>query len=83
MSKSSKKTTKSEGVTKLLSRGRGATTAELEKATGWKEHSVRAFLTRVRKSEALIKEQRTDGQLAYRIAPGVDQPMPAEAAITQ
>ena len=68
MSKSQKKTTKSASVTKLLSRDRGATIAEMVKATEWKEHSVRAFLTGIRKSAKLIKEQRTDGETAYRLS---------------
>lgn len=68
MLKSPKKTTKSASVTKLLARDRGATIAEIVKATGWKEHSVRAFLTGIRKSAKLIKEQRTDGATAYRIS---------------
>ena len=81
MSKSPKKTTKSAGVIKLLSRERGATIAEMVKTTGWKEHSVRAFLTGVRKSAALIKEQRTDGQTAYRISGGALAP-DAKAEVT-
>ena len=76
MSKSPKKTTKSASVTKLLSRDRGASIAEMVKVTGWKEHSVRAFLTGVRKSAKLIKEQRTDGETAYRLSGD----MPAQVA---
>ena len=67
MSKSPKKSTKSASVTKLLSRERGATIAEIVKSTGWKEHSARAFLAGVRKSATLVKEQRSDGGTAYRI----------------
>jgi hypothetical protein len=37
------------------------------KSTGWKEHSCRAFLTGVRKTSKLVKEQRPDGKTAYRI----------------
>ncbi len=37
------------------------------KSTGWKEHSCRAFLTGVRKTSKLLKEQRSDGKTAYRI----------------
>jgi hypothetical protein len=37
------------------------------KSTGWKEHSCRAFLTGVRKTSKLLKEQRPDGKTAYRI----------------
>jgi hypothetical protein len=67
MSKQTKKQSKSVSVTKLLSRGTGATVAEIMKSTGWKEHSCRAFLTGVRKTRALLKEQRSDGKTAYRI----------------
>ena len=62
-----KKQSKSASVTRMLSRGNGATIAEIMKSTGWKEHSSRAFLTGVRKSSKLLKEQRPDGKTAYRI----------------
>ena len=67
MPKQNKKPSKSAVVTRMLSRGNGATLAEIVKATGWKEHSSRAFLTGVRKSNKLIKEQRPDGGTAYRL----------------
>lgn len=67
MANSARKQSKSETVTKMLSRGNGATVAEIMKSTGWKEHSCRAFLTSVRKKSKLIKEQRTDGKTAYRL----------------
>jgi len=67
MAKQAKKHSKSASVTKMLSRGSGATVAEIVKATGWKEHSCRAFLTGVRKTSKLLKEQRPDGKAAYRI----------------
>ena len=67
MAKQAKKQSKSASVTKLLSRGTGATVAEIMKSTGWKEHSCRAFLTSVRKTSKLLKEQRPDGKTAYRI----------------
>lgn len=67
MAKQTKKQSKSASVTKLLSRGNGATVAEIMKSTGWKEHSCRAFLTGVRKTSKLLKEQRPDGSTAYRI----------------
>ena len=79
MSRSPTKTTKSAGVIKLLSRERGATIAEIVKSTGWKEHSVRAFLTGVRKSATLVKEQRSDGETAYRISAA----KPAQEAMGQ
>jgi hypothetical protein len=67
MAKQTKKQSKSASVTKMLSRGNGATVAEIIKTTGWKEHSCRAFLTGVRKTNKLLKEQRQDGKTAYRI----------------
>ena len=74
MTKQTKKQSKSAIVTNMLSRGSGATVAEIIKATGWKEHSCRAFLTGVRKTSKLLKEQRPDGKTAYRI-----EAMPAQA----
>ena len=60
---------KSELVKKLLRRGKGATLAELQDATAWQPHSVRAFLSGLRKKgEVLVKEQRKSGDTAYRIA---------------
>ena len=41
--------TKSAKVIKLLSRTKGATLGEICKATNWQKHSVRAFLTGLRK----------------------------------
>ena len=67
MPKQTKKLSKSASVTKMLSRNTGATVAEIMKSTGWKEHSCRAFLTGVRKTNSLLKEQRPDGKTAYRI----------------
>ena len=59
---------KSLTVAKLLRRGKGATTAELQEATNWQPHSVRAFLSGLRKKGAtLVKEQRKSGETAYRL----------------
>ena len=59
---------KSVIVTKLLTRTRGATMEEMMTATTWKAHSVRAFLSGLRKKgSVLAKEQRKSGQLAYRM----------------
>jgi len=77
MAKQTKKNSKSATVTRMLSRGAGATVAEIMKSTGWKEHSCRAFLTGVRKTDKLLKEQRPDGKTAYRIA-AAQAEVPAE-----
>jgi hypothetical protein len=61
------KHTKSNLVTKLLRRAKGATLLELQEATAWQQHSVRAFLSGLRKKGAtVIKEQRKSGETAYR-----------------
>ena len=80
MSVQKKESTKTAMVTKILSREKGATLLEMSKATGWQPHSCRAFLTGMRKKGDILKEQRSDGQLSYRIAPVVDQPMQVGAA---
>lgn len=64
-----KRPTKAATVTRMLRRAKGASIAEIAKATDWQPHSCRAFLTGVRKSgNAVIKEQRSDRSLAYRIS---------------
>ena len=67
MTTQTKSSTKAAMVTKILSREKGATVLEIAKATGWQPHSCRAFLTGLRKKSQIVKEQRTDGKLAYRI----------------
>jgi hypothetical protein len=72
--------TKAARVRKLLSRGKGATLSEISRATAWQPHSVRSFLSGLRKTGAyLVKEQRGSGGTAYRmIAAGK---MQADAAV--
>ena len=60
---------KSDQVAKLLRRAKGATLTELQDATSWQPHSVRAFLSSLRKKGSEIsKEQRKSGDTAYRLA---------------
>lgn len=59
---------KSDTVKKLLSRKTGGTIEELSAATNWQPHSVRAFLSGLRKKGATIaREERRDGAKAFRI----------------
>jgi predicted ArsR family transcriptional regulator len=68
LSTKSKPQTKSAKVIALLSRAKGATLDEICQATNWKSHSVRAFLTGLRKKGfVLTREQRGDDGTAYRI----------------
>ena len=60
---------KSETVKKLLSRKAGATADELGEATSWQPHSVRAYLSGLRKKgSTIVREERRDGSKAYRLA---------------
>ena len=62
------KPTKAVIVGKLLSRPRGASLGDITAATGWQAHSIRAFLTGLRKKGInLEREQRRDGATGYRI----------------
>lgn len=61
--------TKTVIVTKLLSRPRGASLGDITSVTGWQAHSIRAFLTGLRKKGvSLDREQRKDGATSYRIS---------------
>ncbi len=63
----SKPQTKSAEVIAMLGRGKGASIDEICKATKWKPHSVRAFLTGLRKKGfVLAREQRGDEGTIYR-----------------
>jgi hypothetical protein len=72
--------TKAAAVCKLLARPRGAIVVELMTATSWQNHSVRAFFAGLRtKGHTLAREERTSGELAYRLV----QAATAEEAATQ
>ena len=74
-----KPTSKSDTVIKLLLRAKGATPIELIAATDWLPHSLRAFLSGLRKKgRTIVREERKAGGYAYRI---VGAP-PAEARAT-
>jgi len=62
------RSTKTAIVSKLLSRSRGASLGDITAATGWQAHSIRAFLTCLRKKGIVLeREQRRDGATGYRI----------------
>ena len=59
---------KAATVIKLLSRTKGASVAEVTAVTNWQPHSVRAFLSGLRKKgNVLTREQRKSGEQTYRI----------------
>ncbi|MEO7656535.1 MAG: MFS transporter [Sphingomicrobium sp.] len=54
---------------KLLRRAKGATIVEMQEVTGWQPHSIRAFLSGLRKKGAAVsREQRKSGETTYRLA---------------
>ena len=58
-------------VLKLLSRAKGGTLAKLMQATGWRPHSARAHLSRLRtKGIAIAREKRKSGATAYCVIAG-------------
>jgi hypothetical protein len=64
--------TKSATILKLLGRPKGASIAQLQKATDWQAHSIRAALTGLRKKGHEIERssQDTRGGTVYSIANG-------------
>ena len=63
------KPTKIETILKLLRRSNGAGITQLQKATGWKPHSVRAALTGLRKKGHNIERDKdAKGVTRYRVA---------------
>lgn len=60
-------TSKIAHVIDLLSRGAGASTAELIEATGWLPHTTRAALTSLRKKGHQIEKARVAQVTRYRI----------------
>ncbi len=63
------KPTKVETILKLLQRPNGVNLAQLQKATGWQPHSLRAALTGLRKKgHGVERDKDTKGVTRYRIA---------------
>ena len=50
----------------LLSRPKGAKINELQKATGWQAHSIRAAITGLRKRGITVTRSQDDGVTVYR-----------------
>ena len=62
------KPTKIDAIIRLLRRSSGATIAQLQKATSWKPHSVRAALTGLRKKgHDVRRDNNAKGVTTYRI----------------
>ena len=61
--------TKSERITILLRRAKGASIDEIAGATGWQHHSIRGFIsgTIVKRKGLTIASDKTTGERRYRI----------------
>ncbi len=65
----SAKSTKASVILKLLRRPNGASIAQLQKATGWQPHSVRATLTGLRKKgHEVTRGKDAKGVTVYAVA---------------
>jgi predicted transcriptional regulator len=63
-----RKVSKKDTILKLLARPKGASIAELEKATKWQAHSLRAALTALRKKGHHVERSRDQRITRYRLA---------------
>ena len=62
------KVTKISTILKLLKRANGAKIMQLQTATGWQPHSVRAALTGLRKKGHIIERDKdARGSTVYRL----------------
>ena len=67
------KSTKTATILKLISRPKGASIAELKKAVGWKDHSIRAALAGLRKKGLdVVRDKNAKGVSVYRIIKGAE-----------
>ena len=66
--------TKSTAILALLSRKLGARMSDLEAATGWQPHSIRAALTVLRRQgHAVVRETSARGVARYRVSAGAQR----------
>jgi hypothetical protein len=65
------KTSKREIIAKQLRRPAGANIVQLQKATAWQAHSIRAALTGLRKKGHVIQRSKdAKGNAVYRMVEG-------------
>ena len=63
------KTTKSQIAQRLLARPNGASLESLCAKTGWQPHSIRAFLSGLRKTGAVVERDGRGPKAKYRLIP--------------
>ncbi len=63
--------TKAGAILSQLGRPNGASIAQLQKATGWQPHSIRATLTGLRKKgHDVLRGKNAKGVTTYRVSKG-------------
>lgn len=65
--------TKSDNLSKLLSRRNGATVAQIQKQLDWQPHTIRAAISRLRSSGLTIDLDRSGKVARYRVVSGQDR----------
>lgn len=66
--------TKSTAILALLSRKTGARMCDLESATGWQPHSIRAALTVLRRQgHTVVRDTNARGVTRYRVSAGAQR----------
>ena len=71
------KISKKAQIHALLARPEGATVEEMGKLTDWQSHTVRGFLSMMKKSGKMLTSEQVDGKRRYRFA---EAPAKAEEA---
>lgn len=61
------RTSKQDAIVRLLQRPKGASIGDLQAATGWQPHSVRAALTGLRKKGHAVTRSKANNVTRYRI----------------
>jgi len=51
----------------MMSRPEGASNADLQNALGWQAHTIRGFISGLKKKGVPVLSERKDGQTIYRI----------------
>jgi hypothetical protein len=76
MRRSAKSATNAERITLLLHRPSGASLAELIKASGWQQHSLRGFKsgTLAKRKGLTVTSEREHGERRYRIVGAAGTP---------
>ena len=67
--KDTERAIKKAEVIALMKRAKGATLAEIIKATGWQAHTVRGFLAGVvrKKLDLTLQSEKAEGERTYRV----------------